>query len=79
MKEMIIKVLGPGCKNCQNLEKNVKEALDSSGKEAEIVKVTDMIEIQKYGVMRTPGLVIDDKVVVSGRVPKAKEIKELLA
>lgn len=41
---MIIKVLGPGCKNCQNLEKNVKEALDSSGKEAEIVKVTDMIE-----------------------------------
>lgn len=71
---MIIKVLGPGCKNCQNLEKNTKEALKLANKEAEVVKVTDMIEIQKYGIMRTPGLVVDEKVVVSGRVPKAKEI-----
>ncbi|MBO0454197.1 MULTISPECIES: thioredoxin family protein [Enterococcus] len=76
---MIIKVLGPGCKNCQNLEKNVKEALTSANTEAEVVKVTDMVEIQKYGIMRTPGLVIDEKVVVSGRVPKAKEIQKLLS
>lgn len=75
---MIIKVLGPGCKNCQNLEKNVKEALVLAGKEGEVQKVTDMMEIQKYGIMSTPGLVIDEKVVVSGRVPKAKEIVTFL-
>lgn len=71
---MEIKVLGPGCKNCQNLEKQVKEALANVKKEATVEKVTDMMTIQKYGVMRTPALVIDEKVVVSGRVPKAKEI-----
>lgn len=75
---MIIKVLGPGCKNCQNLEANTREALEQSGKTAEIEKVTDIIEIQKYGVMRTPALVINEKVVVSGRVPKAKEIANWL-
>ncbi len=75
---MIIKVLGPGCKNCQNLEKNAKEALVLAGKEGEVQKVTDMMEIQKYGIMSTPGLVIDEKVVVSGRVPKAKEIVTFL-
>lgn len=75
---MIIKVLGPGCKNCRNLEKNAREAVSNLDQEAEIVKVTDMMEIQKYGVMRTPGLVIDEKVVVSGRVPKAKEIEGLI-
>ncbi|MBU5362036.1 TM0996/MTH895 family glutaredoxin-like protein [Enterococcus raffinosus] len=76
---MVIKVLGSGCKNCQTLEKNVHEALEHLGKEAEVLKVTDMIEIQKYGVMRTPGLVVDEKVVVSGRVPKAKEIQKILS
>lgn len=75
---MIIKVLGPGCKNCENLEKNAKEAVKLANKEAEVVKVTDMAEIQKYGIMRTPGLVVDEKVVVSGRVPKAKEITNWL-
>lgn len=75
---MIIKVLGPGCKNCEKLEKNTKEALSRVNKEAEILKVTDVIEMQKYGIMRTPGLVIDEKIVVSGRVPKPKEITEWL-
>ena len=54
---MIIKVLGPGCKNCKNLEKNTLDALKSSSVEAKVVKVTDIAEIQKYGVMRTPALV----------------------
>ncbi len=76
---MIIKVLGPGCKNCQKLEANTREALEQSGKTAEIEKVTDIIEFQKYGVMRTPALVINEKVVVSGRVPKAKEITNWLS
>ena len=67
---MIIKVLGPGCKNCKNLEKNTLDALKSSSVEAKVVNVTDIAEIQKYGVMRTPALVIDQEVVVSGRAPK---------
>lgn len=75
---MEIKVLGSGCKNCQKLEENTKEALSSTGKTADIKKVTDVVEIQRYGVMRTPALVIDEKVVVSGRVPKAKEIENWL-
>ena len=75
---MKIKVLGSGCKNCQILEKNVKEALRENGKEAEVEKVTDMKEIMKFGVMKTPALVIDEKVVVSGRVATVKELIEIL-
>lgn len=76
---MIIKVLGPGCKNCQNLEKNTREALSNLQKnDAEIEKVTDMLEIQKFGIMRTPGLVINDQVVLAGRVAKPKEIAALI-
>lgn len=76
---MLIKILGPGCKNCANLEKNTREALASLGKEADVEKVTDYGAIAGYGVMKTPGLVVDEEVVVSGRVPKAAEIAELLA
>lgn len=75
---MKIKVLGSGCRNCQNLEKNVKEALQESGKEAVVEKVTDMKEIMKYGVMKTPALVIDEKVLISGRVASVKELIEIL-
>ncbi|HYO85754.1 MAG TPA: thioredoxin family protein [Dermatophilaceae bacterium] len=75
---MHIKVLGPGCKNCQNLEKATRAALDELGWEATVEKVTDYPQIAAYGVMRTPGLVVDDQVVVSGRVPKAAEIKHML-
>ena len=75
---MKIKVLGSGCKNCQNLEKNVNVALKESGKNAEVEKVTDMKEILKFGVMKTPALVIDEKVVVSGRVATVKELKEII-
>ena len=75
---MKIKVLGSGCKNCQNLEINVREALKESGKEAEVEKVTDMKEILGFGVMKTPTLVIDEKVVISGRVATVKELIEIL-
>lgn len=75
---MIVKILGPGCKNCQNLEKATREALADLGLEATVEKVQDYAEIAAYGVMRTPGLVVDDRVLVSGRVPKAAEIKDLL-
>lgn len=75
---MELKVLGPGCANCKNLEKQARLALEKSGKEAVLTKVTDIAEIQKYGIMRTPALVIDEKVMVYGRVPSVKEIESWL-
>ncbi len=69
-----IEVLGPGCDNCKMLEKNAREAVMMSGVEAEIVKVTDGRMIAGYGVMHTPGLVIDGKVVSTGRIPSAGNI-----
>ncbi len=76
---MHIKVLGPGCANCVNLEKNTRAALASLGMEASVEKVTDYADIYSYGIMSTPGLVVDEQVVLSGRVPTARQVKELLA
>ena len=76
---MDIKVLGPGCNNCVRLEANTREALSALGRRASIEKVTDIGEIVGYGVMRTPGLVVDGTVVVSGRVPSVDDLKLLLA
>lgn len=75
---MLIKILGPGCKNCANLERATRQAVDDLGLEATIEKVTDYGQIASYGVMRTPGLVVDEQVLVSGRVPSADEIAGLL-
>jgi len=77
---MIIKVLGSGCANCVRLEANVKEALAASGIiDATVEKVTDYADIAAYGIMSTPGLVVDDRVLVSGRVPDAAEVAQLIA
>ena len=77
---MDIKVLGPGCANCVRLEANVKEALASAGiADATVEKVTDYADIAAWGIMSTPGLVIDGAVVVSGRVPDAAEVASLIA
>ncbi len=75
---MIIKILGSGCKKCKNLEDNTRKAIEELGIEAEIVKVEDFKEIMKFGVMTTPALVVDEKVLSFGKVLKAKEIKNLL-
>ena len=75
---MRIKVLGPGCANCKRLEERTREAVASLGLDAEIEKVTDYADIAGYGVMKTPGLVVDERLVVSGRVPTSREITELL-
>ncbi len=75
---MIIKILGSGCKNCTKLQKNTEDALKSTGISATIEKVTDFKEIAKFGVMATPGLVIDDVVVSQGKVLKENEIAKLL-
>jgi small redox-active disulfide protein 2 len=71
---MNIKILGSGCKSCITLAENTKVALKELGIEAEIEKVTDFAQIASYGVMSTPALVIDEKVVSYGKVLKPKEI-----
>lgn len=76
---MIIKILGSGCANCHRLEANARQALADLGLQADVEKVTDYADIAGYGVMRTPGLVVDERVVASGRVPSAAEIATLLA
>ncbi len=75
---MNIKVLGPGCVNCKTLEKRTIEALQELNMEASVEKVEDYQKIASYGIMRTPGLVIDEKVAMSGSVPTVEKIKELL-
>jgi len=70
----VIKILGSGCKNCQKLEEHVQEALKQLSHEATVEKVTDYAEIAKYNVLKTPALVIDEKVVSFGKVNDAKEI-----
>jgi small redox-active disulfide protein 2 len=69
-----IEVLGPGCDNCRRLEAVAREAVQLAGIEAEIVKITDYARIAAYGVLSTPGLVIDGKVVSTGRIPSAGDI-----
>ena len=76
---MIIKILGSGCANCVNLERVTREAVAALGVDATVEKVTDYPTIAGYGVMSTPGLVVDEKVVLSGRVPTAAQVRELLA
>lgn len=75
---MDIKVLGPGCANCVRLENNVQRALEGTNQDATISKVEDPVDIMKYGVMSTPGLVVDEKVVSYGRVLTPEEIKAKL-
>ncbi|MCX7903580.1 MAG: thioredoxin family protein [Caloramator sp.] len=75
---MIIKILGSGCANCKKLEENTKKAVEELGIGAEIQKVEDFKEIMKYGVMRTPALVVDEKVKSFGKVLTVEEVKNIL-
>lgn len=75
---MLIKVLGPGCTNCKKLEANTIKALRELGIEEEVIKVTDVKEFMKYGVLKTPALVVDEKVKFYGRVPSSDEIKKYI-
>lgn len=75
---MIIKILGTGCDKCDKLEENVKKAVKELGIEASVEKIEDLLEIVKYGVMTSPTLVIDEKIVATGKVLKVKKIKELI-
>ncbi|MFN2396536.1 MAG: thioredoxin family protein [Bacteroidales bacterium] len=73
---MIIKILGTGCPKCKTLEKLTNEVLTENNFDAEVSKVEDIMQIMNYGVLSTPGLVIDEKVAISGRVPSKDEIKK---
>ena len=75
---MEIKILGPGCPKCKTLDKLTHDVVEKNGINATITKVEDIMEIMKYGVMSTPALVVDEKVVVKGRVPSSDELKQLL-
>ncbi|AWW25193.1 thioredoxin family protein [Acetobacterium carbinolicum] len=75
---MIIKVLGPGCKNCKKLEANTRAALKELEIEASIEKVESMEEIMAYGIMSTPALVVDEEVKFAGKIPSVKELKKYL-
>lgn len=76
---MNIKILGTGCIKCNHLEAATRTAVDELGLDVDIEKVTDPAEIVSWGVMSTPALVIDDQVVMAGKVPSAADVKELLA
>ncbi len=76
---LTIKVLGPGCNNCKNVEAVARKAAASLGIEAEFVKVTDWAEIKKYPILSTPGLVINEKLVSGGRIPSEAEVVTWLA
>ena len=75
---MKIKVLGTGCTRCKSLEKVIIKAVEELNLDATVEKVEDIQKIMEYAVMRTPALVINEKVVLSGQVPKITELKELL-
>ncbi len=71
---LTVKILGPGCANCKKLEAIAREAAAQGKLDAEFVKVTDMKEIMAYGVMSTPALVINEKMVSSGRIPATADV-----
>jgi small redox-active disulfide protein 2 len=75
---LTVKILGSGCANCKKLEAVAREAAASAGLEAEFVKVTDMKAIMAFDLLATPGLVINEKLVSSGRIPTKAEIREWL-
>jgi small redox-active disulfide protein 2 len=75
---MEIKVLGPGCARCQQTAQNVKQAVAEAGIDAQIEKVTNVMEIAKYGVFGTPAVVIDGEVKSVGKIPEKEDIKTWL-
>ncbi|KIH75526.1 small redox-active disulfide protein 2 [Geoalkalibacter ferrihydriticus] len=74
-----IKILGTGCAKCHKLEENAKAAVAALGLACEVEKVTNINDIMKFGIMTTPGLVVDDKVVSAGKLLSPDQIKKLIA
>lgn len=74
-----IKILGTGCPKCRTLERLTREVVEKAALEATITKVENIVDIMRYNVMMTPALVVNDKVVLKGRVPSAEELRRLLS
>ena len=75
---MEIKILGPGCPKCKTLEQLTRQVVEQNGIDATVTKVEDIVAIMNYGVMTTPALAIDEKVVLKGRVPSADELRKII-
>ena len=75
---MKVEILGQGCAKCKKMYENVLEAKEALDLEADVIKVEDLKEIVKYGVMMTPALVINDEIKAVGKVPTVEEIKKLI-
>ncbi len=71
---LTIKILGSGCENCKQVEKIARKIVGEMALEAEVIKVTDYAEIMRYDILSTPGLVVNEKVVCSGRIPTPAEV-----
>lgn len=76
---LTIKVLGSGCANCKRVEQIARKVVEEMALEAEVIKVTDYPKIMEYNILSTPGLVINEKVVCSGRIPTPAEVTTWLA
>ena len=76
---LTVKILGSGCANCRKLEAVAREAATAAGVAAEFVKVTDMKAIMAYDLLSTPGLVVNEKLVSSGRIPTVAEVRQWLS
>jgi small redox-active disulfide protein 2 len=71
---MQIKVLGPGCPKCQKTAERVQDVVTASGVDAQVIKITDVLEIARFGVLSTPAVVVDGKVKSSGKIPDEKDV-----
>lgn len=75
---LTIKILGSGCANCKRLEAQTRKVVEKLNIEAEVIKITDHMEIMEFPILATPGLVVNEKVVSSGRIPSESEIEAWL-
>lgn len=75
---LTIKILGGGCANCKRLETQTRKVVEKLNIEAEFIKITDPLEIMEYAILSTPGLVVNEKVLSSGRIPSEIEIEDWL-
>ena len=73
-----VKILGAGCSNCERLYEVTRRAVDSLGAQVEVIKITDYQEMMKYGILQTPGLVINEELVMVGKVPSLGDMTTLL-